>query len=261
MPDPNLEAPESAEQAWSREELAKNPHQSSEKAGKVRSMFASIATSYDLNNRLHSFGQDQAWRRKAVRLASVKPGDAVLDVACGTGDLTEAFVRAGAGEVVGGDFTPEMLDQARDKALRLPEDLRPSYVHADAMDLDHPDARFDVVSIAFGIRNVSDPAVAIKEFARVLKPGGRLVILEFDEPRLAPVRWANRLYCSRIMPWTASLVARDGSGAYRYLPRSIETFLTAAELASRVEEAGLQVVKQVSMTLGVCVATLATREA
>ena len=223
-------------------------------------MFASIASSYDLNNRLHSFGRDQAWRKRAVRLADIKPGDAVLDVACGTGDLSEAFMLAGADEVVGGDFTPEMLDRAREKAQRFPEDRRPSYVHADAMDLDQPDARFDVVSIAFGIRNVTDPAVAIGEFARVLKPGGRLVILEFAEPRFAPVRWANRLYCSKIMPWTASLVARDGSGAYQYLPRSIETFLSAAELATIVEEAGLRVVEQVSMTLGVCVATLAVRD-
>lgn len=224
-------------------------------------MFASIAGSYDLNNRLHSFGRDQAWRRQAVKLAGVRPGDAVLDVACGTGDLTEAFARAGAGEVVGGDFTPEMLDQAREKALRLPEAERPSYVHADAMDLEQADGRFDVVSIAFGIRNVSDPSIAIAEFARVLKPGGRLVILEFAEPGFAPVRWANRLYCSRIMPWTASLVARDDSGAYQYLPRSIETFLTAEQLAALVEKAGLRVVEQVKMTLGVCVATLAVRDA
>ncbi|MCP4833554.1 MAG: bifunctional demethylmenaquinone methyltransferase/2-methoxy-6-polyprenyl-1,4-benzoquinol methylase UbiE [Phycisphaera sp.] len=261
MPEAPPDRPDSAEQAWSREELARNPHQSSEKAGKVRAMFASIADSYDLNNRLHSFGRDQAWRRRAVKLASVKPGEAVLDVACGTGDLTEAFALAGAGEVVGGDFTPEMLDQAREKALRLPEGDRPSYVHADAMDLEQGDGCFDVVSIAFGIRNVSDPSVAIAEFARVLKPGGRLVILEFAEPGLAPVRWANRLYCSKIMPWTASMVARDDSGAYQYLPRSIETFLTAKQLATLVEDAGLRVVEQVKMTLGVCVATLAIRDA
>ena len=129
------------------------------------------------------------------------------------------------------------------------------------MDLEQGDGCFDVVSIAFGIRNVSDPSVAIAEFARVLKPGGRLVILEFADPGLAPVRWANRLYCSKIMPWTASLVARDDSGAYQYLPRSIETFLTAAQLATLVENAGLRVVEQVKMTLGVCVATLAIRDA
>ena len=247
-------------EAWSRQELDQNPHRSSEKAGKVRAMFASISGSYDLNNRVHSFGRDQAWRRRAVELAGVGPNDRVLDMACGTGDLTEAFAAAGASEVVGGDFTPEMLDQARRKAKRLPAERRPTYEHADAMQLDYEDASFDVISIAFGIRNVSDPAAAIREFARVLRPGGRLVILEFAEPSFAPIRWANQLYTGRIMPWTASLVARDGSGAYRYLPRSIETFLSPRQLAERIEDAGLRVKRQVSMTFGVCVATQAVRE-
>ena len=168
---------QSSPPAWNARELAENPHESHEKAGKVRSMFAAIADSYDLNNRLHSFGRDQAWRKAAVRLARIRPDDVVLDMACGTGDLSEAFAATEAREVVGGDFTPEMLDHARRKATRLPEGRRPRYQHADAMKLDFDDATFDVVSIAFGIRNVSDPGVAIKEFARVLKPGGRLVIL------------------------------------------------------------------------------------
>lgn len=254
-PDPSI--PPRA--AWSPEELHENPHESSEKAGKVRAMFSAISSSYDLNNRLHSFGRDQAWRRQAVRLAEIGPRDEVLDVACGTGDLSEAFIAAGAARVVGGDFTPEMLDQARRKATRLPEERRPVYEHADAMSLAYPDDSFDVVSIAFGIRNVSDPGVAIREFARVLRPGGRLVILEFAEPGFAPIRWANQLYTNRIMPWTASMVARDESGAYRYLPRSIETFLSPEELGQLVRDAGLEVEKQVRMTFGVCVATLGIR--
>ena len=99
------------------------------------------------------------------------------------------------------------------------------------MNLEYDDQRFDVVTIAFGIRNVTDPAAAIREFARVLRPGGRLVILEFAEPRNPFIRWGNRFYTMRVMPWTASMVARDGSGAYRYLPRSIETFLDPEQLA------------------------------
>lgn len=259
MPASTPPSADPATPAWNAEELARNPHEEVEKAGKVRSMFAAIADSYDLNNRLHSFGRDQAWRRAAVRLARIQPGETVLDMACGTGDLTEAFAATAAAEVVGGDFTPEMLDHARRKATRLPEDRRPRYEHADAMRLDFPDASFDVVSIAFGIRNVSDPAVAIREFARVLRPGGRLVILEFAEPRFAPIRWLNHLYTARIMPWTASLVARDGSGAYHYLPRSIETFLTPAQLAERMVAAGLRVERQVPMTFGVCVASVGVR--
>jgi len=259
-PDIDARPTDSGSIAWNEAELAENPHRSSEKAGKVRSMFASISGSYDLNNRLHSFGLDQRWRARTVALAGVRPGDAVLDVACGTGDLTEAFAGTDAGEVIGGDFTPEMLDQARVKADRLDPERRPRYVHADAMRLDYEDARFDVVTIAFGIRNVTDPEVAIGEFARVLRPGGRLVILEFAEPRNPFVRWGNRLYTNRIMPLTASLVARDGSGAYRYLPRSIETFHSPADLAGMMRSAGLEVVRQVPLTFGVCVASLAVRE-
>ncbi|MCP4067192.1 MAG: class I SAM-dependent methyltransferase, partial [Phycisphaeraceae bacterium] len=101
---------------------------------------------------------------------------------------------------------------------------------------------------------------AIGEFARVLRTGGRLVILEFAEPRNPFVRWGNRLYTNRIMPPTASLVARDGSGAYRYLPRSIETFHSPADLAGMMRSAGLEVVRQVPLTFGVCVASLAVRE-
>ncbi len=261
MSDLSSKPQEAAVPAWNASELASDPHESSEKAGKVRRMFAAIANSYDLNNRLHSFGRDQAWRRAAVALASVSPTDAVLDVACGTGDLSEAFAEAGAAEVVGGDFTPEMLQHAARKSSRLPADRRPSYVHADAMDLPFERERFDVVSIAFGIRNVAVPAKAMAEFHRVLRPGGRLVILEFAEPRVAPIRWLNTLYTAKIMPLTASLVARDRSGAYRYLPRSIETFLSPEELAGMAERVGFRVDRQRRLTFGVCVATLGIKDA
>ena len=127
MPDSPPESSQATAPAWNASELASNPHVSSEKAGKVRRMFAAIANSYDLNNRLHSFGRDQAWRRAAVKLARVSSDDAVLDIACGTGDLSEAFVEAGAQEVVGGDFTPEMLEHAARKSIRFAEDL--SLIH------------------------------------------------------------------------------------------------------------------------------------
>lgn len=245
--------------AWSDEELAQNPHAHEAKAGKVRGMFAAIAGHYDLNNRLHSFGRDQAWRKFAVRKADLKPTDRVLDVACGTGDLTKAFAdalsRMGRQKqgtefpVVGLDFTPEMLDVARDrKATPLTE-----YIEGDAMDLPFEDGSFDVVSIAFGIRNVSRPEVAIAEFRRVLRPGGRLIILEFDKPRFAPIRWGNDFYTKVIMPRTATLISRDRSGAYKYLPRSVQTFLTRDEMISTIEGAGFEGVNAHPLTFGVCV--------
>ena len=223
-------------------------------------MFAAIADSYDLNNRLHSLGRDQAWRRAAVRMADVKPDDHVLDVACGTGDLTEAFAHAGPAAVVGVDFTPPMLDLARRKAQRLnlpTGTTKPRYEQGDATRLRYDDASFDIVSIAFGIRNVDEPPKALAEFRRVLRPGGRLVILEFSEPRFEPLRSLSRLYTNHIMPRTASWIARDRSGAYRYLPKSVDSFHRPEELTRLLHEAGFSDVANRPLTFGICMAYLA----
>jgi demethylmenaquinone methyltransferase / 2-methoxy-6-polyprenyl-1,4-benzoquinol methylase len=246
----------SPEPAWTPAELAANPHRHAGKPEKVRGMFAAIAGKYDLNNRVHSLGRDQAWRREAVRQAGVRPTDRVLDVACGTGDLTRAMADAGAAEVVGLDFTPEMLAVARRK--RLAPATAPDgkatirYIDGDAMNLPFEDAGFDVLSTAFGIRNVADPARALREFRRVLRPGGRLVILEFGTPPLAPVRWMNKLYTGVIMPRTATLISGDKSGAYHYLPRSVETFMERDTMAQAMRDAGFASCTYKPMTLGVC---------
>lgn len=242
--------------AWTDADLAHNPHHDADKPEKVRAMFASIAHAYDLNNRLHSLGRDQSWRRAAVRMAGVKPTDRVLDIACGTGDLTRAFADAGAAGVTGADFTPQMLDIARTKRRHPKDDptrTTITYEQADATALQYPDASFDIVSIAFGLRNVSDPARALAEFRRVLKPGGRVVVLEFSDPRPAPIAWFNNIYCKHIMPITATLIARDKSGAYKYLPRSIETFLTREQLAAALRAANFADVRTKPLTFGVCV--------
>jgi len=234
-------------------------------------MFAAIAGRYDLNNRFHSFGRDQAWRRRAVRLCEVRPMDRVLDVACGTGDLAFAFARAGAASVVGLDFTEEMLEIARLKAarhapiagsLRDPGIASVDFLRGDAMELPFDDASFDIVSIAFGIRNVADPGRALRGLRRVLRPDGRLVVLEFSEPRAAPLRWLNRLYTRRIMPVTATLIAGDRSGAYKYLPASVSAFASADALAALLrapggEGGGFADVTSHPLTFGVCTAHLA----
>lgn len=220
-------------------------------------MFAAIARKYDLNNRLHSLWQDQLWRRFAVRFADLKPGDRVLDVACGTGDLSMAFARAagkGGGGVTGLDITDEMLDVARHKLHRLPPPLaeKISYAQGDAQHLPFADGSFDVVSIAFGIRNVQDPAKALAEFRRVLSPNGRLIILEFAEPRNPLVRAFNNLYSKRIMPITATLIAHDRSGAYKYLPRSVSTFMAPGQMRSALEAAGFTGVETRPLSMGIC---------
>lgn len=242
------------EPAWTDDRLA-DPHAQADKAGRVQRMFAAIARSYDLNNRLHSLGRDQAWRRFAVRRARVNPGDAVLDVACGTGDLTQLFAATPAATVIGLDFTPQMLDIARDKQKFRPraqaDKIR--YIEGDAQNLPFPDASFDVVSIAFGIRNVADPVRAVAQFRRVLKPGGRLIVLEFDRPRSWPISWLNDFYCGWVMPRTATLISGDRSGAYRYLPKSVATFRKREDFAALLGGIGFAEVDIRPLTFGICV--------
>jgi demethylmenaquinone methyltransferase/2-methoxy-6-polyprenyl-1,4-benzoquinol methylase len=258
---PDQARPSQTQTIWADGDLA-NPHAASDKAVRVRSMFAAIARAYDLNNRLHALGMDVGWRKAAVRAADVKPGDAVLDVACGTGDLSGLFARMSpAGRVVGADFTPEMLELARVKQRRLPQTVSPRlrYMWADAMDLPFEDGSFDVVSIAFGIRNVQEPPRAMAEFARVLRPGGRLIVLEFDTPRVAPVRWFNNFYAGQVMPRTATLISGDRSGAYRYLPKSVSSFAKRNDVIAGIEAAGFSAPRVREMSMGICVLYRAVR--
>jgi demethylmenaquinone methyltransferase/2-methoxy-6-polyprenyl-1,4-benzoquinol methylase len=246
--------------AWD-EELLTDPHAVADKRARVQRMFAAIAPRYDLNNRLHSFWRDQAWRRQAVKLAQLKPDDVVVDVACGTGDLTLQMYAGlfpknsewgpAAGQVVGIDFTYEMLPRARAKSAEHHSAI--AYINGDATALPLPDQSADVVSIAFGIRNVQQPERALGEFRRILRPAGRLIILEFSEPTNPLIRAANRLYTHRVMPITATLISRDKTGAYKYLPRSIGTFWSRQKMAQMLADAGFSQITQHPMTFGVCV--------
>ncbi len=236
--------------AWTDQALI-NPHQASDKASRVQAMFAAIAPRYDLNNRLHSGGRDQAWRRRAVQMAQVQPGEVVVDIACGTGDLAMAFARGSAGRVIGLDFTCDMLSLAQQKAAADQAHPPPSYHAGDAMRLPLADSSAHVVSIAFGIRNVVGPAQAIREFYRVLRPNGRLVILEFTQPTHPLVRRVYNFYFTRIMPRTAALIAADRSGAYRYLPRSVNTFLDQQAMVGLMQDAGFTQAGVQPLTLGI----------
>jgi len=242
-------------QQWDPTLLA-NPHAVADKRRRVREMFAAIAPSYDLNNRLHSFWQDQRWRRKAVKLAQLKPSDVVVDVACGTGDLTLAFAGAKPRAAYGIDFTFEMLPIAKRKSEISDSQSQisnPRYVNGDAQSLPLPDACCDVVSIAFGIRNVQDPAKALVEFRRVLRPGGRVIILEFSLPTNALLRGLYNFYFKQILPRTATWISGDKTGAYRYLPQSVNTFIGRSAMMSMMRDAGFGQVEQHAMTFGVCV--------
>ena len=251
------------EDGWNKELLA-NPHAVADKRNRVQRMFSAIAPSYDLNNRLHSLWMDQYWRRKAVRLSEITATNTIVDVACGTGDLTLAY--AGSlfnvasaspmpGDVVGVDFTYAMLPIARAKAC-VPArggKLLPMFINGDALCLPLPDASADVVSISFGIRNVTDPAAAIREFRRVLKPGGRVIILEFSLPTNPVLRGLYNFYFRKVLPRTATLISGDKTGAYKYLPESVNTFIGREQMMDMMRAAGFQDVRQFPMTFGICV--------
>jgi demethylmenaquinone methyltransferase / 2-methoxy-6-polyprenyl-1,4-benzoquinol methylase len=233
--------------AWSTDQL-NSVHQTPDKQRRVRDMFAAISRSYDFNNRLHSFGLDQSWRRKTVKLAQLKSADIVVDVACGTGDLSVMLGQHVASPVLGIDYTFEMLPIAQKKQGNA------VYIHGDAMNLPLPDASVDVVTIAFGLRNVQDAPKALGEFRRVLRPGGRLLVLEFCEPTNPLIRLGNHLYTKRIMPWTATLISRDRSGAYLYLPKSVSSFYNQPQMLAAFSSAGFVKNKAHPMTFGTCVA-------
>jgi demethylmenaquinone methyltransferase/2-methoxy-6-polyprenyl-1,4-benzoquinol methylase len=230
--------------------LLANPHTVPDKRRRVRNMFAAIAPSYDLINRLHSLWLDQRWRRNAVKLAAPQPSDVVIDVACGTGDLALAFAdRPGQKKIVGVDFTYEMLPLAQRKTQKRPI----AWLNGDAQALPLCDQSADIVSIAFGIRNVADPAAAIKEFARVLRPGGRVVVLEFSLPTNRVLRAIYNAYFRHVLPRTATWISRDRTGAYKYLPQSVNTFIDRPAMIQLLTENGFTHVTQHPMTFGVCV--------
>jgi len=201
--------------------------------GQVRAMFDRIAGVYDRMNEVMTAGLDRRWRERAADLAVVGPGSRVLDVATGTGDLAiELSGRVGpGGEVVGSDFSERMLELARVKAPGI------SFQQANALDMPYSDGCFDAVTVAFGARNFSDLDRGLAEMARVVAPGGRVVVLEITTPRRPPLSTFYRLWFDRVVPGLGRL-AGDPS-AYAYLPSSVRRFPGPEELAARMAGAGL----------------------
>ena len=199
----------------------------------VRRMFDRIAPVYDAMNRVMTVGLDQRWRRATVA-ATVHEGDRVLDACCGTGDLAVAAWKAGAGHVVGLDFSERMLERARRKAPDL------DWVQGDVLSLSFDDASFEAAVVGFGVRNVVDLEGALKELRRVLRPGGRLGILEITTPRgmLAPF---YRVWFDRIVPLLGRVL--PGGDAYTYLPASVRRFPGPEELAELLGSCGFDAVR------------------
>jgi demethylmenaquinone methyltransferase/2-methoxy-6-polyprenyl-1,4-benzoquinol methylase len=224
----------------------------------VRAMFDRIAGIYDLLNQVMTAGLHHRWRARAVELAAVGPGDRVLDVATGTGDLAFALAeRVGdAGEVLATDFSERMLQVARDKAKgrEVPAPLR--FEQANALALPYGDGSFDAVTVGFGVRNFSDLPGGLRELARVVRPGGHVVVLEMTTPRRPPLSTFFSLWFDRVVPVLGRLAGDPD--AYSYLPNSVKRFPAPDRLAEMMWEAGLRDVRYV-LTAGGIIALHAGR--
>ena len=212
-------------------------------------MFDRIAGVYDLMNSAMTAGLHHEWRQRAVERAEVGPGSDALDVCCGTGDLSfELRRRIGAdGRVVGCDFSEPMLEQARRKSGEL--GLPVEFGWADALDLPYGDASFDAVTVGFGARNLADLGRGIAEMARVLRPGGRLVILEITRPRREPLATFYSLWFDRIVPVLGTFAGDPD--AYNYLPNSVRTFPEPDELAGMIDAAEFERIRWLLLAGGI----------
>jgi demethylmenaquinone methyltransferase/2-methoxy-6-polyprenyl-1,4-benzoquinol methylase len=223
----------------------------SEHARRVREMFARIACRYDLLNHLLSANTDRRWRRLvAKRLQGTlnQPGALALDVACGTGELSLALSEVSGARIIGLDFCRPMLEIASRKSSQ--DSVKAVFVEGDALRLPFSDKTFDAVSIAFGLRNLSSVEGGLKELKRILKPGGRVAILEFSKPVVPGFRALFQFYFTRVLPRIGGLVSGSHS-AYSYLPDSVSRFPDQELLAQMMREAGFAEVEYKNLTGGI----------
>jgi demethylmenaquinone methyltransferase / 2-methoxy-6-polyprenyl-1,4-benzoquinol methylase len=220
---------------------------------RVRQMFGAIAPAYDRMNHLLSLSVDRYWRWRTAQIVRPEGSAPILDVCTGTGDLALAFARRTRGEVpiLATDFCPEMLELGRAKAQRSVTGRQLTFLEADTQALPFADNTFQIVCVAFGLRNVADMDQGLREMARVCRPQGRVAILEFSMPRRQPMRAFYGWYFRRVLPRIGQFLVRNEHQAYRYLPASVAEFPDRADLVKRMESAGLHDVRHYALTGGI----------
>jgi demethylmenaquinone methyltransferase/2-methoxy-6-polyprenyl-1,4-benzoquinol methylase len=230
---------------------------------RIRRMFGNIAPSYDLLNHLLSMNVDHYWRWRTTKLVPPHDGAPILDLCTGTGDLALAYDRAGGGNIpiIAADFCHEMLALAEAKIHRLRAAERIRFLEADAQHLPFPDDHFQIVCVAFGLRNVTDTDRGLAEMTRVARPGGRVAVLEFSQPRGWLFGRLYRFYFRFVLPLIGQTISRSKDNAYRYLPASVMAFPDGEALASRMRQHGLTEVRWYPLTFGVATLYVGTKPA
>lgn len=223
-----------------------------EKVAKVAEVFHSVAAKYDIMNDLMSGGVHRVWKRFTIDCSGVRPGHKVLDLAGGTGDLTAKFSRivGETGQVILADINNSMLNVGRDKLRDMGIVGNVNYVQANAEELPFPDDFFDCITISFGLRNVTDKDKALRSMFRVLKPGGRLLVLEFSKPIIEPLSKIYDAYSFHLLPKMGELIANDAE-SYRYLAESIRMHPDQETLKSMMEDAGFEQANYYNLTGGI----------
>ncbi len=223
-----------------------------ERARRIRAMFAGIAPRYELVNRVTSVGLDRSWRRAVAGTLQLREGDWCLDLCCGTGDLARAVASASGAQVIAADFCRPMLAHGRGTGRGGRAGEPATWLEADARQLPVRSASMDAACVAFGIRNVVPPAEGLREMVRVVRPGGRVAVLEFGEPRVPGLRGLYHLYSRHVLPVVGDMLS-GRRGTYRYLPQTIGAWLSPDALAREMEAAGLHDVGWRSLTFGIVV--------
>jgi demethylmenaquinone methyltransferase / 2-methoxy-6-polyprenyl-1,4-benzoquinol methylase len=220
---------------------------------RIQRMFGQIAPWYDFLNHLLSLNIDTRWRKKVCQLVPPIAGEPILDLCTGTGDLAFTYDKAAKlqAEITGADFCHEMLVRAIQKGEAKGTTARVRFVEADAQQLPFPDEHFGIVSVSFGLRNITDPDQGLREMVRVLRPGGRLAVLEFSKPRGRILGPLYTWYFRKVLPRIGQMFSRNKESAYKYLPESVLAFPDGEALAEKLRSQGLQDVQFHPLTFGV----------
>lgn len=220
------------------------------KKEKVQEMFNGIAPKYDLLNHLLSMGIDKRWRKKAMKVVGAGRKDLVLDIACGTGDFSIEALKHGVKRVIGADISEKMLDVAREKAKNKGLTERLDFQYGDSENLSFEDNTFDAVTVAFGVRNFEHLEQGLTEMCRVLRPGGKVVVLEFSTPERFPMKQLYNFYFKNVLPFVGGIISGNRK-AYEYLPASVFAFPQGEKFLEIMHHAGYTNVSQQRLTFGI----------